>query len=1341
VVAVREAVRINAGGGAVGSFGEDRFGNGGGTYATTHAIDTSGVANAAPAEVYQSDRGAAEFAYTLSGLKPGVAHTLRLHFAELWFDSSSVGARVFNVVINGTTVLENFDIVAVAGANKAVVREFNPVANVEGQIIVNFVTVVGGAKVNGVELIMPPAASGDALAQINCGGTHLGTFVADQYTSEGAWGSVSGGAFAPTENVVTTSGVENAAPAAVYQSQRWGNTFSYTLTGLTPTLTYTVRLHFAETYYALAGIRIFNVAINGTRIIENFDVYGVAGFNHAVVRDFQAIVPANGQIVVSFDSVSDNAILNGLELFAPVQAAPPGRSIGAGRHPVAAGCNAVAVAYLEQSTDSCALHLSRFKSAGQSLGSAQVAQAKVSTPDPGVAALPGDDFVVAWTDFDDDELGISLRKVVGGVAQGKTIVANEESLFSQSGSDIVFDGRELVVAWVDSRDPANGPDLRYRLFTPDLVPLTGDQVLAATGAVEDNVVLAGRNGHWAAAWRSGAQGMETIEVQSVSAHWTVGPFLPGATEDRPDLIFLDDTHLAVAFTTGTDPMSSGTANVSRLHAAVLDAAAPGQTTSFAIPPAQDPYSSSLAVGQTQPALTFLPGEMLVSWHSGPVPGDGRGEELWLRHVPYTVGSDGAVSLDPSHVEVPIVRTAVQRVGDQSTFRLLQTNASGGGLMAVWEDQARTFGSSEGAPDVAVEFMPEVAEPPPAVTTYPLSPDGKYYLVNVLKRNYPGPTVNATYSNDARLYAGQFPPEGVFDGHPFGYSWISPAANDADATVVLTVDMGQYFSVGAISSWFNAASAVPNTTQIRLATDTSHWTTVVPAGTPVVPFTTYEVDPPVMARFVELTQVGTGATPRINLNELMVFPSSQQSPAPTSEDGYDLGYLATTTVSSNMTSPSTLMPPVWPAGNAAAGPTGRDVNGFVDVDFRAQYPVTRLETCFLNPFNWLTGGRLDIAAIPELFQTLLDSGIGQPFGLTNICQVFSLPGQPMRYVRATDYAASGTGISPRTLSAITAFTTPKPLTTYYPLSADRKYFLVNSARRPTGQIEPTATVAYSNGGLPHPNPLLPNPANALDGSDSLAFYFTATSANFATATATYTVDLGQVQSLGAIRELYANGPPDTSSLRVAQSLAGPWTTLRSNMPITDSAATTSFDALSVRYIELTMKGMTTFGVVNLVELVTYPSATTADPAVSSSGKLDLSYLPGWSVTVDANMGQGGATRLNPVPGGAAYYVKTPAQGGTGDATATIDFGQPYSISEVRLFFYSNQRWLGGGRVDIDDGAGNWINVFDSGRGTALGRASDGLQAITFAPHLTRRLRVTGYFDPARPTGYLTNIEVY
>jgi cysteine-rich repeat protein len=1024
VRALGVVTRINAGGGVAGTFGVDSLVTDGFTYSSSNAVSTSGVANAAPEEVYQSEHYG-EFFYTFSGLSPAVRYTLRLHFAEIFHQS--VGDRVFNVAINGTPVLENFDIVAVAGPNQAVVHEFSPVADSSGQIVVSFTTVVDQAKVSGLELIPPPSQgtlATEAVTQINVGGDEQGSFGADQF--------VTGGSTYANSNVITTSGVAHAAPAAVYQSERYGS-FSYDLSGLSPSAMYIVRLHFAEIYYDTEGSRVFDVTINGTPVLESFDIVRVAGPNTAVVRDFSTFATAEGQIVVSLWGVIDLAKLSGLELLRPVDqgnASLPGRSIGVGRHPLAAGCNELAVAFSEQGNESAALYLSTFKSAGQPLGSVQVAQTKVSTPDPSVAALPGDDFVVAWTDFDDDELGIFLRKVGGGLTQGESVVANEDSAFSQSASDIVFDGSNLVVAWVDSQDPINGPDLRYRLFTPDLKPLTGDQVLVATGAVEDNVVLAGRNGHWAAAWRAGSQGKETIEVQSGSLHWTVGPFLAGAAQDRPDLIFLDETHLAVAFTMGTDPDNTGVANVPRLHAAVLDPATPGLTESFALLPAQEPYAALPSVGQSQPNLVLAADHLLVAWRSSALPDDGKGAELWSRRVPFSVNGN-SITLDASHIEVPVVQNAVLRDGDQGAFRMVGTTLwPSGGIATAWDDSSRSFGATAGGTDVAVQFWPDFAETsPPAAQDVPfeLSADGHYYDVNVLRRGpgFPEPTATVTFANGASQYLR--PPSAAFDGDDVGAvfgggdpSVGSPWVENPNASSTIVIDLGRVVSIGAIRPIYGITGRAPDSMQFRVAETSGQWATVVPPyltdrTTVVTPLALTHEFPAIRARYLELTQTGTSTLGMVDLQELLVFPSAAQDPPPTTQDGYDITYLSSVTHSQNAnmsaSDPRTLFDKNFYShltGKTLA--QGANGDAIVTIDLGGWFAISQVSMMYYYGYNWLLGGRIEVASHPAAWNVVVDSGRGSPLGTPEGPQTFTFTRQTARYVRLTSYFVPGVGLN-------------------------------------------------------------------------------------------------------------------------------------------------------------------------------------------------------------------------------------------------------------------------------------------------------------------------------------------
>lgn len=144
------AIAVNAGGPEVEGFKADRDYRGGSTYATKSPIETSSAFLPAPEAVYQSERFG-NFMYTLPHLKPGATYMVRLHFAEIYW--SKVDQRVFNVSINGTPVLTNFDIIKTAGArDRAIVENFKTRANASGQILIQFQSIVNYAKISGIEV-------------------------------------------------------------------------------------------------------------------------------------------------------------------------------------------------------------------------------------------------------------------------------------------------------------------------------------------------------------------------------------------------------------------------------------------------------------------------------------------------------------------------------------------------------------------------------------------------------------------------------------------------------------------------------------------------------------------------------------------------------------------------------------------------------------------------------------------------------------------------------------------------------------------------------------------------------------------------------------------------------------------------------------------------------------------------------------------------------------------------------------------------------------------------------------------------------------------------------------
>ena len=143
-------IRVNAGGPAytdnVGQvWAADEGYSGGAEYSIT-----ASVGNTTTPTLYESERYANSGSLTYSFSVPNGSYTVTLKFAELYF--STAGSRVFNVKINGTTVLTNFDIVAQAGAWRTAIDKSFPVTVSNGTISIVFTNVVNNGKIDAIQI-------------------------------------------------------------------------------------------------------------------------------------------------------------------------------------------------------------------------------------------------------------------------------------------------------------------------------------------------------------------------------------------------------------------------------------------------------------------------------------------------------------------------------------------------------------------------------------------------------------------------------------------------------------------------------------------------------------------------------------------------------------------------------------------------------------------------------------------------------------------------------------------------------------------------------------------------------------------------------------------------------------------------------------------------------------------------------------------------------------------------------------------------------------------------------------------------------------------------------------
>ena len=184
-----------------------------------------------------------------------------------------------------------------------------PVSTPDADIALNDEAVPANSPVTNITILSSHALKWpQASFKIRCGGGDSNGFQADIGYDNGMTES--------TKDVIDLK-TPNAAPLAIYQAERYGE-FTYTIPLKPVPGGYTVRLHFVETKYSAAGQRKFNIDINGTSVVSDFDIFAEAGAkDKAVVKDFPHIVPgADGKISIWFHKGSaDNAKINGIEIF------------------------------------------------------------------------------------------------------------------------------------------------------------------------------------------------------------------------------------------------------------------------------------------------------------------------------------------------------------------------------------------------------------------------------------------------------------------------------------------------------------------------------------------------------------------------------------------------------------------------------------------------------------------------------------------------------------------------------------------------------------------------------------------------------------------------------------------------------------------------------------------------------------------------------------------------------------------------------------------------------------------------------------------------------------------
>ncbi|HVZ80896.1 MAG TPA: malectin domain-containing carbohydrate-binding protein, partial [bacterium] len=296
--------------------------------------------------------------FSYSFAVPAGSYQVTLKLAETYSGDFSNGSRVFNIAINGTTVASNLDIFAQVGSNAADDKVFSNIAPSGGMITIQFTggtSTDANAVVEAIQVVpmpsvtstpthtntpVPPTATATVTStptrtstatntnspvpptatftftssptpvvqstwRVNAGGPDYTDTLGNLWVADE---NFSGGSTIGQGNVTGTN------DPTLYATQRYG-TFSYSFN--VPAGTYQLTLKLAETYSgnSSAGARVFSVAVNGTTVVSNLDLFAEVGSNVADDKVINNVSPSGGTITVQFASTGGtdtNAVVEAL---------------------------------------------------------------------------------------------------------------------------------------------------------------------------------------------------------------------------------------------------------------------------------------------------------------------------------------------------------------------------------------------------------------------------------------------------------------------------------------------------------------------------------------------------------------------------------------------------------------------------------------------------------------------------------------------------------------------------------------------------------------------------------------------------------------------------------------------------------------------------------------------------------------------------------------------------------------------------------------------------------------------------------------------------------------------
>ncbi len=229
------------------------------------------------------------------------ANSVIAYFSEELDQSSA--ASLQNYIITGATVTA----AQLQPDQKSVVLSLEGWDFLSGKnLVVQGVRDASGNQISPVSKAIVLQSAFTFPVKINCAGPEAIGYQADRewnLNTEFGYLDGSNGAFSSSLQIGGTEEDE------IYRTERH-SMIKYQVR--LPKGNFNVKLLFAENYFTTGGKRIFDVFLEGQRVINNLDVCASVGPKFALIREIQNVTVTDGILDIGFGAKVDNPFLNGI---------------------------------------------------------------------------------------------------------------------------------------------------------------------------------------------------------------------------------------------------------------------------------------------------------------------------------------------------------------------------------------------------------------------------------------------------------------------------------------------------------------------------------------------------------------------------------------------------------------------------------------------------------------------------------------------------------------------------------------------------------------------------------------------------------------------------------------------------------------------------------------------------------------------------------------------------------------------------------------------------------------------------------------------------------------------